>query len=38
MKFTAVLLLAAAACANAYDVISLTPENYDEVTAGKTGT
>jgi hypothetical protein len=37
MKFTAALLLAAAASASAYDVASLTPDNYDEITAGKTG-
>lgn len=38
MRFTAALLLSVFATASAYDVISLTPDNYDEMTAGKTGT
>ena len=36
MKFTAALSLAFLASVNAYDVVSLTPDNYDELTAGKT--
>lgn len=35
MKLTAILSLAMVACVNA-DVLSLTPDNYDELTAGKT--
>jgi hypothetical protein len=36
MKFSAAVLLSALATAAAYDVPSLTPENYDELTDGKT--
>jgi hypothetical protein len=35
MKFTVTLSLALIAYVNA-DVLSLTPDNYDELTAGKT--
>lgn len=36
MRFTLALTLAFAAGAAAHDVPSLTPENYDEITDGKT--
>ena len=36
MRFSAALLLAFAASASAFDVPSVTPENYDELTDGKT--
>jgi len=36
MRFSAAFLLAFAASASAFDVPSLTPENYDEMTDGKT--
>ena len=35
MKVSAAALLSALATATAFDVISLTPDNYDEMTAGK---
>lgn len=35
MKLSATVLLAALATATAYDVPSLTPDNYDEMTDGK---
>jgi hypothetical protein len=36
MKFTAAITLAFAASVSAYDVPSLTPDNYESVTEGKT--
>jgi hypothetical protein len=36
MKFSAAVLLSALATAAAYEVPSLTPDNYDELTDGKT--
>jgi hypothetical protein len=36
MKFVIALALALAASVNAFDVPSLTPDNYDELTDGKT--
>jgi hypothetical protein len=36
MRFSFALTLAFSASAAAYEVISLTPDNYDEMTDGKT--
>jgi len=36
MKFILAIALALAATVNGYDVASLTPENYDTLTDGKT--
>ena len=36
MKLSAAVLLSALATASAFDVISLTPDNYDELTDSKT--
>lgn len=36
MKFSAAVLLSTLAAASAFDVPSLTPDNYDELTDGKT--
>jgi hypothetical protein len=36
MRVAAALALLFAASCDAYDVVSLTPDNFDELTAGKT--
>ena len=36
MRFAAAFALFYIACAEAYDVVQLTPDNYDELTDGKT--